>query len=298
MPIVFVHGAGTRTYYRRYDVDWEHVEQHLRHYVAPVIAPDPENVAITLAYWGDLGVKLAWDGASIPEARMFSMYNHPLTSLIRTGRKRHIMMESWNRMAALAGHYLSRIVSLFRRPHFMQTTTFIGDAFHYLAVRGLAPQPGPIPARVLAALAEARRNQQSRNGEPLIVLSHSLGGLILYDIFTHFLPHMPAYAGIHVNFWTSISTQIGVFEEMKLFIASDARYGPDHPVPFPDRRFLSAWWNVWDSHDFLSFSVRGIIDGVDDEYFNSGLSVAGAHLACLKMSSFYTLFAEKLRKVV
>ncbi len=298
MPIVFIHGAGTRTYHRRYDVDWDHVEQHLRHYVAPVIAPDPENVAILLAYWGDLGVKLAWEGHSIPQPRMFSVYNHPLASLIRAGHKRHILMEGWNRMAALVGHYLSRVVSLFRRPHFLQTSTFVGDAFHYLAVRGMAPRPGPIPARVLATLAEARANQLDRGGEPLIVVSHSLGGLIFYDIVTHFLPHLPEYADLHIDFWASISTQIGIFEEMKLFLASDERYGPDNPVPFPDRRFLGAWWNVWDTHDFLSFSVRDIISGVEDEYFNSGLSVAGAHLACLKMSSFYTLLAEKLKDAI
>ena len=49
-----------------YDVEWGHVEQHLRHYVyiAPVIAPEPENVAIMLSYWDDLGVKLAWDGTT------------------------------------------------------------------------------------------------------------------------------------------------------------------------------------------------------------------------------------------
>jgi hypothetical protein len=296
MPILFVHGAGTREYYRRYHIDWGHVQRHLSHYVAPVIAPDPENVTVSLAYWGDVGVALAWDGLSIPRTPWptLSLFGYSLRPLLRAGRKRHIAAEFWYRFSAILGYHLSRVIAFFRRPQSLQTSVFLGDALHYLATRGEAPRPGPIPARVLAALAEARVNQQARGGEPLVVVSHSLGGVILYDVVTHFLPRMPEYAPIHIDHWTSISSQIGIFEEMKLLLASDARYGPDNPVPFPDRRFLGQWWNVWDPHDFLSFSLQQIINEVDDGQFNSGLSLAGAHMACLKMSSFYALLGQKV----
>ncbi|MCB0226331.1 MAG: hypothetical protein KDI02_21750 [Anaerolineae bacterium] len=298
MPIVFVHGAGTREYFRRYNVDWSHVERHLRDYVAPHIAAEPKKVEIILAYWGDTGVQLAWDGASIPWATMPPVANHPLTSLVRVGRKRHIVAESLHRVSAVLGYFFSRILTLFRRPQSKQTSVFMGDALHYLAQRGTADHPGPIPTRVLAALMQAREAQQARDGEPLIVFTHSLGGVVMYDLVTHFLPNLPEYTDIHIDFWASMSTQIGLFEEMKLFLASDDRYGPGKPVPFPDRRFLSTWWNVWDPHDFLSFSVKNIIEGVKDDHFDSGLSLAGAHLACLKMSSFYVLLGEQVAKAL
>jgi hypothetical protein len=171
---------------------------------------------------------------------------------------------------------------------------FLGDALHYFVQRGSAERPGPIPLRVIEALARARVLQHGRPGEPLVVFSHSLGGAIVYDVVTHFLPSMPQHSDIHIDLWASLSSQIGLFEEMQLFLASDPRYGPGVAAPFPDRRILARWWNVWDPHDFLSFTVRGIIDGVEDEHFDSGLAITAAHLACLRISSFYAVLGRKV----
>ena len=63
--------------------------------------------------------------------------------------------------------------------------TFIGDAFQYLSERGDGSAPGPIGRTVLAALLEgSARARQS--DEPLVVISHSFGGEIVYDILTHY----------------------------------------------------------------------------------------------------------------
>src|SRR4051812_5496908 len=66
MPIVFVHGVGVRDTDPDYSASWEQLQRLLREWIAPVIAPDPENVAITMAYWGAVGAHFAWDGASFP----------------------------------------------------------------------------------------------------------------------------------------------------------------------------------------------------------------------------------------
>ncbi|GAB4432214.1 MAG: hypothetical protein OHK0015_19450 [Chloroflexi bacterium OHK40] len=294
MPIVFVHGAGTREYYRRYHVDSAHVLAHLRHYVAPVIAPDPQNVAISVAYWGDIGVELRLDGTSLPPTPPPVIRNHPLLTLLPRGRRRHLLAELWLRLSATLGYYLGRIAAMLGRPQSRLTAMFIGDALYYFAHRGTAERPGAIPARVLGALRAARENQLQRGGEPLIVFTHSLGGSIFYDVLTHFLPNTPGCEAIHVDFWASLASQVGLFEEMQLFLASDPAHGKGRAAPFPDRRHLGAWWNVWDPHDFLSFSVRGVIEGVDDEFFDSGLSVTAAHLACLRISSFYAVLGRKV----
>lgn len=301
MPIVFVHGAGTREYYRRYHADAEHVVSHLRHYVAPALAPDPHNVAIIVAYWGDLGVSLRADGLSVPPTPpplpLFS--NHPLMALWPEGQRHHLYREGWRRLTAGLAYYIGRIVSMLRRPQTRAMTTFLGDAVHYFVQRGNAMQPGPIPLRVLTALDQARAIQAHRPGEPLVVFSHSLGGTIVYDLLTHFLPQLPQYQAIHIDFWGSLSSQVGLFEEMQFFLASDPQYGAySRATPFPDRRFLSHWWNVWDPHDFLSFSVRGVIEGVEDEFFDSGLAITAAHLSCLRISSFYAVFGRKVRETL
>ena len=82
-----------------------------------------------------------------------------------------------------------------------------------------------ISLRVLDALATARENQQARGGEPLVVLSHSMGGQIVYDLVTHFLPRLDRYAGVRIDYWAAAASQIGLFEEMKLFLASDPATG-------------------------------------------------------------------------
>lgn len=294
MPIVFVHGAGTREYYQKFHVDAAHVLSHLRHYVAPAIAPDPQNVPIIVAYWGDIGAELRFDGSSLPPTPPPVFRDHPLWALLDRGRKRHILAEAWLRVSATLGYYLGRVAAMLGRQQSRMTAMFMGDALYYFAHRGTAASPGKIPLRVMEALAQAREGQLARRGEPLVVFTHSLGGTIFYDVLTHFLPNTPGMEAITVDFWASLSSQIGLFEEMQLFLASDPAYGKGRAAPFPDRRHLRAWWNVWDPHDFLSFSVRGVIEGVDDEFFDSGLSVTAAHLACLRISSFYAVFGRKV----
>src|SRR5262249_26923671 len=154
--------------------------------------------------------------------------------------------------------------------------------------------PGGIPNRLLRTLVAARENQQQRNGEPLIVLSHSMGGQLVYDAVTYFLPQIPAYAGIRIDFWCATASQVGLFEELKLFLVRNTGYCPGNPVPFPERKYLGGWWNVWDHNDFISYSVRGIIRDVDDGPYNSGMSVLRAHSGYLKRPSFYRAFSAKL----
>lgn len=294
MPIIFIHGAGTREHYRRYHVDWQHVASHLRRYVAPVLAPDPENVPIIIAYWGDVGVRLAWDALSLPPGTGLLLHDNPLLTLLPVGQTSHILREIFVRGTATPGYWTSRAVGGLRRRQTPYTAVFIGDALHYLATRGTPERPGIIPLRIIEALARGRALQQARGGEPLIVMTHSLGGAILYDVLTTFLPHMPLRAEPVVDLWASLCSQIGLFEEMKLFLASHNRYGPGNPAPFPERRFLRAWWNAWDPHDLLSFTVRGIIADVDDGPFDSGLPLSSAHMSCLRLSSYYTVLARKI----
>jgi hypothetical protein len=298
MPIVFIHGAGTRQHYRRYNLDWQHIESHLRDYVAPVLSLQPEHVPINVAYWGDVGVRLAWQGSSRPPATRAPFKDHPLARLMTVGQRRHVMREAFHRSTATAGYWTSNLFATLSRQRTTLTSIFIGDALYYLATRGTVTAPGAIVQRVLDVLDSAYERQRGSDAEPLVVFTHSLGSSIFYDIVTHFLPQMPRYRHVYINYWVSVAAQVGLFEEMKLYLASNAAYGPENPVPFPDRSILGGWWNVWDPHDLLSSSVAGIIEGVDDDYFDSGLSVGSAHMSILKLSSFYVLMARKLTSVL
>jgi hypothetical protein len=190
-----------------------------------------------------------------------------------------------------------RALNSFRRPLEAFVPLFIGDVFTYLSGRGNALDPGPIPERVLGVLSEAHALQKSCEGEPLVVLTHSMGGQIVYDILTHFLPRMPEYKDVHVDFWCASASQVGMFEELKLFLESKPAYCAENGTlaPFPDRRFLGAWWNVWDHADLLSFRAAGIFEGVDDTAFYLGESLQNDHNAYLKNANFYRTLAAKVR---
>jgi hypothetical protein len=180
-------------------------------------------------------------------------------------------------------------------------TLFLGDVFTYLDHRGDAQNPGEIPLRVLIKLKEAKEAQKDKN-EPLVVLSHSMGGQIVYDLVTYFIPEAPEYQDLCIDFWCATASQVGLFEELKLFRAKRDQYGRQYnkKVPFPDRRYLGGWWNVWDHNDFISYSAKNIIAGVDgndlDDYdYNSGMSVIHAHSGYVERPSFFRAFAEKLK---
>jgi hypothetical protein len=172
-------------------------------------------------------------------------------------------------------------------------SVFIGDVFAYLAKRGQASAPGEIPQRFLTKFRVAQENKERRGDEPLVVLSHSMGGQIVYDAVSHFLPGDPQYRDQRIDFWCATASQVGMFEELKLFLADDPAYQSGNPVPFPHAN-LGIWWNVWDHNDFLSFTGADIFHGVADEPYDSGMALTSAHSGYLLRPSFYRRFGEKL----
>jgi hypothetical protein len=203
--------------------------------------------------------------------------------------------ETLDRAADLPGYIASRAVAEVRGPLNSRVTHFIGDVFYYLANRGDAAKPGGVPEKLLTAVAAARANQLQRNGEPLIIMTHSMGGQLVYDLVSHFLPNSPQYKGTRVDMWCATASQVGLFEELKLFKASTLDYSKakKNKVPFPDRRFLGEWSNVWDHNDFASYTAKGIFEGVDDWEYNSGMSAVEAHGGYLKRPSFFREFAAR-----
>lgn len=442
MPIVFIHGVATRRDDPAYVAGSQQRTLLLRRYVAPAIAPDPENVAIHEVYWGDHGVRFAWAGASRPRTpltgqgaaaamtpleqtmaaallrdsiaalpptapaapavpasgglvaagpaaaasspaaapplRLADLHPAELSDLLATiltqslgeqaveltaallaadavahdratfhelaqcrasAAERAVLErllaeryaveptrpdglagmgtpawlqragdrlgEALDRGANLGGFALTRAaVELQRRSLNDLLTLFFGDVLTYINTRGDAADPGPIPRAALETLRSAAAGARRRAGEPLVVLSHSMGGQITYDLVTHFLPEHAADSAIRVDFWCATASQVGLFEEMKLFKASSPQYSSfqGNLAPLPDRRWLGGWWNVWDHNDLISYTVRGIFptrpahpQGVDDEAYDSGMFALPAHGGYLDRPSFYRRFAAKLQ---
>lgn len=196
------------------------------------------------------------------------------------------------------GYVVGRLASEFRTPLNTFLTNFTGDVFEYLRRRGDSQNPGRIPLIVLEALKSLR--DEAPHTEPLLLLSHSMGGQITYDLVTHFLPNakdsakLAPYANLKIDFWCATASQVALFEELKLFLASDPNINETTGKVKFDTPHVDRWWNVWDYNDFVSYTAQDIFSSVDDGAYDSGMFLLQAHGGYLARPSFYRQLARKI----
>jgi hypothetical protein len=189
------------------------------------------------------------------------------------------------------GSAVSRpLVELARPSVHRMVAGFLGDVFVYLGKRGNRDNPGPIVAEVIEGLEEAR-NQASLKDEKLVVVGHSMGGNILYDVLTHFRPDL------YVDVLVAVGSQAALFEELKLFIQSDHGIPDDRTRKVPKPRNVGCWLNVFDRNDVLGFAVEGVFDGPSDFSYTTGRGLLTAHSAYFSRPSFHERLAERIRSM-
>jgi len=297
VPIVFVHGVAVRDEdpglaraTRAFgEVPWTAIEAHLRQHVAPAISDDPGGVPVMRIYWGDLAAHFAFGGRSLVSRPL------DLPDVVEQAEEAAAAAAAATPAPLPESRRVSRLrgaVTSLRRPLEDFVPVFLGDVMTYISTRGTAEAPGPIIERVLAGLDAAAFAAESR-GEPLVVLTHSMGGQIVYDLVTHFLPRMPEHRGIRIDYWCAAASQVGLFEELGLFLESAPDRGPE-PTAYPPSEHLGGWWNVWDHADLLSFRAEGIVDGVDDSAYFAAGSLATDHYRYLARADFYTALASRV----
>lgn len=362
MPIVFIHGVAVR---REGDpgweqvrgttgsLDWEDIRANLARFVAPVLKPqDPDGVAISEIYWGDLGASYGLGGRSLgswqpgqadwPDLATLSVSElghrveaeflrssatadwpeviEAVWGAVEDTNVRSIMhslpsARQWPFLAAAIESRLPRVelkqileeprlprplmvqrrrnmrftFSRVRRPLEDFVPLFLGDVAAYLGGRGTPSQPGILMRRVLAGLKAAQSDAEP--GEPLVVLTHSMGGQILYDALTTFLPADPEGTGVRVDFWCSCGGQVGLFRELGQFMER----GSLPTRALVDSPHLGYFWNVWSISDLLSFRAEGIILGAHDTAFPIFRNVRADHLSYLTHAHFYRALAAKVK---
>ncbi|WP_019587825.1 hypothetical protein [Deinococcus apachensis] len=185
---------------------------------------------------------------------------------------------------------MQRVMLSVRRPLEAFMPLFLGDVLCYLNGRGTAGSPGRIAQRVLDGLHAADKARQG-TGEPLIVLTHSMGGQLLYDALTALVPADPALARLRVDFWCAAGSQVGLFKELGLFLEEES----PHAVPLSHSPHLGYFWNVWSLEDLLSFRAEGVVEGAHDMEFPMDDPLQSGHVAYLHHPEFYLTLAAKLR---
>ncbi|WP_213941637.1 alpha/beta fold hydrolase [Pseudomonas sp. dw_612] len=159
---------------------------------------------------------------------------------------------------------------------------FTGDVFTYMDSRGQAGAAGPIPSLVLTDIIDAVDAQPD---EPLVVIGHSLGGVIAYDLFSHFAPELK------VDLFISIGSQVSHFEEMKLFKQRRLDVPGAGGAKMPKPANVFEWLNIYDPVDIFSYACEEVFEGVQDFDYDTKTYVMKAHGAYFEQARFY----ERLR---
>jgi hypothetical protein len=179
--------------------------------------------------------------------------------------------------------------ALWRKKIHLGASRFLGDVFVYLNGRGARDAPGDIVKQVANALDEASKSKKPGD-DKLIVIGHSLGGVISYDILTYYRPD------ICVDTFVTVGSQVAVFEEMTLYKSSDDNIPVNPPRDKRDKpKNIGHWVNVFDTNDVFSFRAGGVFSGVEDYRFDTGYGANQAHSGYFARPSFYKRLAARVR---
>jgi hypothetical protein len=201
------------------------------------------------------------------------------------------LSEAVSRLARAPVNALTSVaVGLGRKSAHVAASRFLGDIFVYLDTRGSDKEPGKILQDVTSKLRQAHAAKRIGD-DKLIVIGHSLGGVMTYDILTHFAPD------IQVDVFITVGSQVALFEEMTLYRISDVNLPPDPSKERLQRPAnVARWLNVYDTNDVFSFRAAGVFHDVDDYRFDTGYGLAGAHGGYFERPSFYKRLAARLNE--
>lgn len=163
-----------------------------------------------------------------------------------------------------------------------QSALLIGDAFSYFSSRGDTKTPAPIAQRVIEALQDAHQHAKA-NGEELVVIGHSMGGVILCDIVTCYGQDIP------IDVLITVGSQYPLFADLQMFPGIN---GAPRPIKRPEN--VKRWFNVIDPHDFLGYPASHIFEGVDDYHLPTYSLGAASHTDYFNRPSFYFQLARRL----
>jgi hypothetical protein len=258
------------------------------------VAGDSPTLTLDTATLNDIRIKAQLEADAIPAligtqgpawvAQLISQARNKVGEVIQSAE------DAW-------GDAMARALFGLRKPLNSFLTSFTGDVFAYIRGRDEGVGAGSaIVGIVLNALKDALASQRRRNGEKIIVFSHSMGGQLIYDALTHYVDtDDDLNKNLKVDLWAAAASQVGLFEELKLFKESKAQHSKaSGKVPALPASRCAHWWNVWDPNDFASYTGAAIFNGIDDEEFKSDRTPIDAHGGYLVLPRFYRRMAEKL----
>lgn len=163
-----------------------------------------------------------------------------------------------------------------------QCALLIGDAFAYFSARGDMSKASPIAERVMADLRAADKSRRDSSDE-LIVIGHSMGGVILCDVVSCYGKDIP------IDILITVGSQFPLFADLNMFHGIPAN---QRPIPKPAN--VRHWINIFDPHDFLGYPASHMFSEVTDFHLPTYEIGAGTHTNYFNRRSFYFQLARRL----
>jgi hypothetical protein len=201
----------------------------------------------------------------------------------------------WNHLKTAVTHIANSATALLTNPAARairpwvnsRVMLFLGDIFVYLKSRD-ATGGGPIVAEVQGAFERADK-ARNPDDDKLIVVAHSMGGNISYDILTSFAPN------IQVDLFLTVGSQVGLFEELKLYKNSNATVKAPTHLPKPAN--IKKWINVMDLSDVLAYATSPIFDKSLDTKIDNHVPVWSAHTVYFYRPTFHQRLQARLQEL-
>lgn len=174
---------------------------------------------------------------------------------------------------------------------------FLGDIFVYLRQRDIQGAHGVrerIFKPILTSLIAAHKAARAPN-EPYVVVGHSLGGVILFDLLSdpEALAQLDREApGLKIDLLATVGSQPGFFADLKLYAGKPV---VGEKLATPNR--VAVWHNVYDYTDVFSFLAAPMFEGVTDYSYDSAVDLMAAHTAYFKKPSFYQRLRARLKSL-
>lgn len=173
-----------------------------------------------------------------------------------------------------------------------EALVFFGDAFEYFRRgQGTVTDPGTIAQKADQALRAAALRAEHLQ-EPLVLVAHSFGGMVCYDLLSSSLRDLP------VALWVTAGSQVALFAEMHSFRENPAG------IPSSEQPYLSGpgkvdvWLNFYDLADPFAFRAEPVFgtDRVTDIPMPGRNKLITAHSAYFTDSFFYRTIAARLQE--
>lgn len=225
----------------------------------------------------------SWD---VPEKPVATSNQTEVESFGASDIWNHIKKTAFNIAHTAAGLVLNPAVRIVRPWAHHKASLFVGDIFVYLKTRGDVGSEGPIVKEVKAAFEQAAAARSSAD-DRLVIVAHSMGGNISYDILTHFLPDLTC------DLFVTVGSQVGMFEELKLFCESRSDLPSATQKLLPRPTNVKRWLNVFDRADVLGYSTSRIFQNSDYEFPTYG-SPLSAHSMYFYRPSFHKRLQKRI----